>query len=185
MVSEEGHADEGTFRYDPEMHWVGPVTVLDFSHPNPTPEGGLDVGDAYLRHLAGHPATARAIAAKLAVRFVSDMPPPALVDRLATAYLEAGTAIVPVLDLLFRSAEFWAAVGQKTRRPAENVAASVRILGTVPEGDPVRSIAGLANVACEPVTRRSPGRRPTATPTSTPRGARPRASSPAGTCIAC
>ena len=147
VVSDEGHADEGTFRYDPEMHWVGPVTVLDFSHPNPTPEGGLDVGDAYLRHLAGHPATARAIAAKLAVRFVSDVPPPALVDRLATAYLEAGTAIVPVLDLLFRSAEFWAAVGQKTRRPAENVAASVRILGTVPEGDPVRSIAGLANVA--------------------------------------
>ena len=121
--------------------------------PQPDPEGGLDVGDAYLRHLAGTPPPPGP--SWLAVRFVSDMPPPALVDRLATAYLEAGTAIVPVLDLLFRSAEFWAAVGQKTRRPAENVAHGVRILGTVPEGDPVRSIAGLANVAC---ARRSAGR---------------------------
>ena len=81
------------------------------------------------------------------MRFVSDTPPPALVDRLATAYLEGGTAIVPVLDLLFRSAEFWASVGQKTRRPAENIAASVRILGTVPEGDAAHSILALASSA--------------------------------------
>ncbi len=147
VASEQGQPDEGTFRFDPAMHWVGPVTVLDFAHPNPTPEAGLDVGDAYLRHLAAHPATARTIAAKLAVRFVSDSPPQALVDRLATTYLEGGTAIVPVLDLLFRSAEFWASVGQKTRRPAENVAASVRILGTVPEGDTEHSVSAVAGLA--------------------------------------
>ena len=58
----------------------------------PRPTGGLEVGDAYLRHLAAHPATAQTIARKLAVRFVSDIPPPALVDRLATAYLDDGTA---------------------------------------------------------------------------------------------
>ncbi len=145
VTGEQDMSGEGAFRYDPAMHWVGPVTVLDFAHPNPTPEDGLDVGDAYLRHLAGHPATARTIAAKLAVRFVSDTPPATLVDRLATAYLDGGTAITPVLDLLFRSAEFWAAVGQKTRRPAENIAASVRILGTVPEGDAAHGVSALAS----------------------------------------
>lgn len=146
VVEERGSPDEGTFRYDADKHWVGPVAVLDFRHDNATAEGGLDVGDAYLRHLAAHPATAQTIARKLAVRFVSDLPPAALVDRLATAYLDNGTAVVPVLDTLFRSGEFWAAVGQKTRRPLENVAASARILGVVPEGDTVHS-AGVLNSA--------------------------------------
>jgi len=160
VVGDRGPGEEGTFRYDPAKHWVGPVTVLDFTDPNATAEGGLDVGDAYLRHLAGHPATAQTIASKLAVRFVSDTPPPALVDRLATAYLDGGTAVVPVLDLLFRSAEFWAAVGQKTRRPAENLAASVRILGTVPEGDTERSVgalySGLVRAGHQPLAWRAP-----------------------------
>src|ERR687894_1784770 len=98
VVGPGGTGQEAAFRFDPGMHWVGPVTVLDFQHPNATAEGGLEVGDAYLRHLAGHPATAQTIARKLAVRFVSDMPPPELVDRLAAAYLDNGTAIVPEED---------------------------------------------------------------------------------------
>ena len=52
-----------------------------------------------------------------------------------------------MLDTLFRSAEFWAAVGQKTRRPLENVTASVRILGVVPEGDTAHSVNTLYNAA--------------------------------------
>jgi uncharacterized protein (DUF1800 family) len=147
VVAPGGTGQEAAFRFDPGMHWVGPVTVLDFQHPNATAEGGLEVGDAYLRHLAGHPATAQTIARKLAVRFVSDMPPPELVDRLAAAYLDNGTAIVPVLDTLFRSVEFWSAVGQKTRRPLENVAASVRILEIVPQEDTVRSVDALYQAA--------------------------------------
>jgi uncharacterized protein (DUF1800 family) len=134
VVGQDGPGPESTFRYDPGRHWTGPITVLDFRHDNATAEGGLEVGDAYLRHLAAHPATAQTIARKLAVRFVSDSPPDTLVERLATAYIDAGTAIVPVLDTMFRSAEFWAAVGQKTRRPLENVVASARALGTVPTG---------------------------------------------------
>lgn len=145
VVGEDGPGAEGTFRYDPGMHWVGPVAVLDFLHENDSADGGLDVGDAYLRHLATHAATAHTIARKLAVRFVSDVPPPALVDRLAAAYRDHGTAVVPVLDTLFRSTEFWAAVGQKTRRPLENIAASVRILDVVPDGDPDRGVEGLRN----------------------------------------
>ncbi|HEY3142341.1 MAG TPA: DUF1800 domain-containing protein [Acidimicrobiales bacterium] len=124
---------EGTFLYDPNKHWTGAVQVLDFTDPNASAAGGFDVGDAYLRYLANHPSTAQAIARKLAVRFVSDNPPQSLVDRLATAYLDGGTAIVPVFDIMFRSGEFWAAVGQKTRRPMENQMASIRALGLAPD----------------------------------------------------
>jgi uncharacterized protein (DUF1800 family) len=143
VADERGPGPEGTFVFDPALHWTGPVQVLDFTHPNATAEGGLEVGDLYLRHLAAHPSTARTIAYKLAVRFVADVPPPTLVDRLATAYLESATAIVPVLQTLFRSAEFWAAVGQKTRRPLDNVVASVRVLGVRPGADPALAVRSL------------------------------------------
>jgi uncharacterized protein (DUF1800 family) len=143
VVGEQGPGPESTFRYDPAKHWTGPVKVLDFAHDNASPEGGMEVGDAYVRHLAAHPATAQTIARKLAVRFVSDLPPQPLVDRMATAYLEGGTAIVPVLDIMFRSVEFWASVGQKTRRPLENVAASARALGVQPAEDIVTGVSVL------------------------------------------
>ena len=111
----------------------------------------------------------RPIARKLAVRFVSDTPPTSLVDRLATAYLDGGTAIVPVLDMLFRSAEFWASVGQKTRRPAENIAASVRVVGVrARERHRAQRPGALQHSPAAPGTSPSPGRPPTGTPTCTP-----------------
>ena len=93
------------------------------------------VGDAYVTYLAKHESTARNIARKLAVRFVADSPPKSLVDRLAKAYLDNGTAIVPVLRVLFRSLEFWIATGLKTRRPLENFVATGRALGISPGPD--------------------------------------------------
>jgi uncharacterized protein (DUF1800 family) len=137
---DHGPGPVSTFVYDPAKHWTGPVQVLDFAHENASAEGGLDVGDEYLRHLAGLPATAQTIARKLAVRLVADVPPPELVDRLATAYLDNGGQIVPVLRILFRSAEFWAAVGQKVRRPLENVVASARAIGVQPGPDTPKGV---------------------------------------------
>ena len=112
--------DTGAYRYDPGRHYTGPVTVLEFTDANADPNGDA-LADRYVSYLAKHAATARFVARKLAVRFVSDTPPDTLVDRLQARYLEADTAIVPVLETLFSSTEFWAAVGQKTRRPLENV----------------------------------------------------------------
>jgi len=138
--------ETGAFKYDPKRHWTGPVTVLEFSHANASADGGLDVGDAYLRYLAAHPATARSIARKLAVRFVADNPPTALVDRLTEVYLQSGTAIHPVLWALFSSTEFWASVGQKTRRPLENVVATARTLGVRPGADNEATKKGVGSL---------------------------------------
>jgi uncharacterized protein (DUF1800 family) len=124
--AEQGRGTASSFIYDPTRHWTGGVKVLDFTHANGDANAGLDVGDAYLNYLATHPSTARTIARKLVVRFVSDTPPDSLVDRLATQFIESDTEIKPVLDLMFRSAEFWAAVGQKTKRPLENMVSSLR-----------------------------------------------------------
>jgi uncharacterized protein (DUF1800 family) len=118
----------GEFVYDSGIHWTGRVRVLGFSHAN-TSADGRAVATAYINYLARHPATAKRIAHKLAVRFVSDSPPPALVSRLAAVYLKYDTAIVPVLRVLLTSPEFKAARYRKVRRPYEDMIATLRTLG--------------------------------------------------------
>ena len=120
--------EQGGFKYEPNAHYTGPVKVLGFSSANGSASGGLGVGDKYLDYLAHHPATARTIARKLAVRFVGDLPPAALLDRLVKVYLEKKTDIREVLTALFRSREFWDSFGDKTRRPLDDLVASARVL---------------------------------------------------------
>ncbi|HSK97887.1 MAG TPA: DUF1800 domain-containing protein [Euzebyales bacterium] len=123
-------ADEARqFRFDPGCHFTGQVQVLDYTHENATQEGGLEVGEADLDYLAHHELTARFICTKLVRRFVADDPPRSLVNRLARIYLERDTRIKPVLRALFRSDAFREAIGQKTRRPLEDIVATTRALG--------------------------------------------------------
>jgi uncharacterized protein (DUF1800 family) len=135
--------DDGTFAYDPSRHYVGPVRVLGFASANGSGGAGLEVADAYLAYLASHPATAQHVARKLAVRFVSDDPPETLVTRLAQIYLSSGTAIVPVLTALFASDEFLISVGQKTRRPVDDMVGAMRTVGFVPAAGGAGSLTGL------------------------------------------
>jgi len=124
--------DAGSFLYKKDWHFIGTVRVLSWSSANASATGGMAVGDSYLRYLARHEQTAQALSRKLAIRFVSDDPPQSLVDMLAGAYLDAGTAIVPWLQALFDSPEFAVSVGQKTRRPTEDIVAAARVLGLQP-----------------------------------------------------
>ncbi|MEL0625331.1 DUF1800 domain-containing protein [Salinibacterium amurskyense] len=124
--------DTREFRYRPERHYVGPVATSFFSDENASADGGLEMGDRYVSVLAHHPATAATVVRKLAVRFVSDSPPQALLDRLAQVYLDNDTAIIPVLKALFASSEFWAAIGEKSRRPLEDAVGSARAVDARP-----------------------------------------------------
>jgi hypothetical protein len=133
----------GAAVYRPDWHYVGPVQVLGFSHPNATADGGKDVAVAYLRYLARHPSTAASIARKLAVRFVSDDPPASLVKALTATYRQHDAAIVPVLRQLFHSKEFAAAAGRKVRRPYEDLVATVRVLGLLPDAKGIDGIQAL------------------------------------------
>ena len=135
--------DTGGYKYSLNAHATGPVKVLGFRHANPTAAGGEAAALALLDHLALHPATARHIARKLAVRFVADNPPASLVTRLATVYLDQGSAIKPVLRALFTSAEFKASVGAKVRTPYEDIVATVRAVGYGPDATGTAGIESL------------------------------------------
>ncbi|HEY7478513.1 MAG TPA: DUF1800 domain-containing protein [Actinomycetota bacterium] len=132
-----------TFQYEPSWHHTGRVSVMNWKSANRTGSGGYQVALDYLRYLAHHRSTARRIAYRLCERFVSDHPPAGLVDQLADEYLRSGTAIKPVLRKLFRSAAFANSVGEKVRRPMEDMAATVRILGIGPDRTGTDGMTGL------------------------------------------
>ena len=73
--------EPGRFFFAPARHEPGAWTVLGKRYG----EAGMAAGEAVLRDLARHPATARHIARKLARHFVSAEPPAALVARLTPA----------------------------------------------------------------------------------------------------
>ncbi|MGZ8631260.1 MAG: DUF1800 domain-containing protein [Actinomycetota bacterium] len=127
--------ETGEFEYHPWDHYTGSVDVMGWHAANGNENKGKDVGLDLVDYLAHHPSTAERIARKLCYRFVSDSPPASLVNALAETYLDHDTAIVPVLEKLFRSKAFERSVGQKVRRPFEDVAATLRVLNIRP--DPV------------------------------------------------
>lgn len=119
----------GEFVYEAQHHVTGPVQVLDFSEPNADAADGLALGDRYLDYLATHPSTARFLARKIAVHFISDTPSAAVVDRLAAVYLANDTSILETVREVFRLSEFWTTSGSKIRRPLEDLVGMVRSMG--------------------------------------------------------
>jgi uncharacterized protein (DUF1800 family) len=134
-------AEGGGFKFDPHMHEPGPKFVLGH-RIKPKGEGeGLQV----LHRLATSPQTANFISLKLAQRFVSDDPPPALVDRMAKTFLKKKGDIREVLDTLFHSPEFWedGTYRAKLKTPLEFVASAVRATGA--EVDDAQALAQQLN----------------------------------------
>jgi uncharacterized protein (DUF1800 family) len=117
----------GGFTFNERTHEPGPKVVLGTT----IQEGGMNEGLQVLHMLATSPATAKFISTKLAVRFVSDDPPPALVDRMANTFLSSDGDIKAVLRTMFQSPEFWAKSVQraKVKTPEEFVVSAVRASG--------------------------------------------------------
>jgi uncharacterized protein (DUF1800 family) len=120
-------AEGGSFQFDPRKHEPGPKFVMGHKFK----PKGEDEGRELLHLLANNPKTAHFISLKLAQRFVSDDPPPALVDRMAKTFLKKKGDIREVLSTLFHSPEFWndTAYRAKVKTPLEFVASAVRATG--------------------------------------------------------
>jgi len=92
---------------------------------------GIEDGEEVLDIVARHPATARFIARKLAVRFVSDEPPAALVERAAATFRRTDGDIRETVRTIVTSPEFFsrAAYRAKVKSPFELVASALRAMG--------------------------------------------------------
>ena len=145
----------GGFVFDRRIHDPGQKVVLGHVIKS---GGGEDDGEQVLDILATHPSTARFIATKLARRFVSDTPPPALVDRLAARFHDTDGDLREVMRTLLTSAEFLSpdARRAKVKTPFEFVVSTVRGTGIdVPNATPlVRAVQqlGMPLYQCQPPT---------------------------------
>ena len=123
-----GFESAGEFLFRADLHDAGEKVVLGKRLPAGR---GIEDGNDVLDLLAVHPATARHLATKLAVRFVSDTPPKALVDRLAAVWLKTGGDTRAMLRAIAESPEFWSreSVAAKIKSPFELAASALRATG--------------------------------------------------------
>ena len=121
-------AQGGGFEYNDRVHDKGEKIVLGVTIPA---GGGKQDGEKVLDILATHPSTARFISKELAQRFVSDDPPPALVDRMAKTFLSTGGDIRAVMAAMLSSNEFFSdgAYHAKVKTPFEMMVSALRATG--------------------------------------------------------
>lgn len=120
------------FRFVPARHDFGAKQVLGMDLPAGQ---GIEDGLAVLDRLAAHPSTARHIARKLLCRFVQDFPDAGTVQRIADVFSASGGDIRATVQAVLQSAEFSVSADAKFRRPAEFVAASLRIAAAQVQGE--------------------------------------------------
>jgi uncharacterized protein (DUF1800 family) len=165
----------GPFQFDPKKHepgtkdWFGYTIdeqgrILSGPPENPAvaqaiaqanaPEG-MKQGLTALTLLAGSPKTAHFISNLLAQRFVADVPPPALVDKMAATFLATDGDIKAVLRTMVQSPDFNSHryFRNKVKMPDEFVASAFRATATDPQN--LGALVGLlANQLGEPLYKK-------------------------------
>jgi uncharacterized protein (DUF1800 family) len=121
--------EPGEFHFRSRVHEPGSKTILGRRYR----EDGLDEGDAVLTDLARHPSTARHLATKLARHFVAEEPPAALIERLASVYLETDGELAQVYEVLIAADASWIEPLAKYKTPNDYVISAMRALDHVPE----------------------------------------------------
>ncbi|HSV50625.1 MAG TPA: DUF1800 domain-containing protein [Burkholderiaceae bacterium] len=142
-----GDGAEATFRFVRALHEPGARTVLGRSYA----DSGEQQARAILHDLVTAPATARHIATKLARHFVADDPAPALVQRLADAFLRTGGDLTSVYRELVASPQAWLPAQAKFKSPWEWSISCLRAVGR--REMPAMQAINLMNQLGQPVWR--------------------------------
>ncbi len=114
--------DPGRFHFRDEFHEPGPQVILGKRYE----QEGREQGEAVLRDLATHPATARFVTRKLARHFVADDPPVALLNKLSDVYLDTGGDLSKVYASLVAAAESWVTIHGKYKTPHDFLISTLR-----------------------------------------------------------
>lgn len=127
MAQAMGAKTDGDFIFAAQLHDAGSKTILNKRFPS---GGGLEEGEQVLDVLSNHPSTARHIAQKLAVRFISDKPEQRDVDDIARAFQRSNGDIKQTIKAIALSQGFWAKSNRqaKVKTPFELVVSANRAL---------------------------------------------------------
>ena len=110
-----GDPEPEGYVFRPSFHEPGSKTLLGRTYG----QGGEREGEAAIRDLCAHPATARFLATKLVRHFVADDPPERAVERLASVYGESGGDLLEVSRALVDLEEAWDPANRKLRTPQD------------------------------------------------------------------
>jgi uncharacterized protein (DUF1800 family) len=139
--------ESGEFYFNEKWHEQGEKNVLG----QKINEGGMKDGLKVIDILVAQPATAKFIARKLAVKFVSDNPSEAFVNRIAQSFQKSNGDIKTTLRTIFNDPEFYApeTYRAKIKTPFELLASSLRALDADVKTSP--ALIGLLNKMGEPL----------------------------------
>jgi uncharacterized protein (DUF1800 family) len=140
MAGRQGRLGEpGSFVFNANAHQPGKAVLLGKTYP----DGGMGQAEAALNDIAGHPATARHIATKLARHFIADDPPPAGIDRLASVFTRTDGNLRALALALIDMPEAWSMPLAKLRSPFDYVVALRRAVGASGGNEPQRTLRWL------------------------------------------
>ena len=143
----------GLARFYPRRHDASAKELLG----RPIKAKGAAELDEALDRLARHPSTARFVSRKLAVFFVADEPPSALVERMAATFSASDGDIAQVLRTMFASGEFRASLGGKFKDPMHYALSALRLVldeRPLPDAQPV--VGALARLGQPLYARATP-----------------------------
>ncbi|MEG0113102.1 MAG: DUF1800 domain-containing protein [Comamonas sp.] len=138
---------QGFFEFNPSRHDYAPQVLLG----QPLRAKGLAAVDEALDRIVASPATAQFIARKLALFFISDNPPPALVQRTAGAFSRSHGDIAATLRSLLTAPEALAQHGQRFKDPMHYVLGAVRLGYGERVASDVRPVIGWINRLGQPI----------------------------------
>jgi uncharacterized protein (DUF1800 family) len=141
----------GKFYFRENAHEPGARTIMGKRYP----EAGYDQARWVMRDLAASSFTANHLATKIARHFAADDPPPALVARLKTAYLDSHGDLAVVAQTLIRSPETWSPRATKFKSPYEFLVSSWRAAGTGP-GEIQDAVRAMTAMGQKPLSAPSP-----------------------------
>jgi uncharacterized protein (DUF1800 family) len=114
---------QDAFEFNPARHDFGSKVFLGHTIRG---QGFAEIEEA-VGILVRSPACATFISRELALYFVSDNPPPALVARMGAAFASSDGDITQVLRVMFGAPEFSASLGTKFKDPMHFVVSAVRL----------------------------------------------------------
>ena len=135
------------FRFAERLHDSGDKVLLGRTFRS----DGVREGEEAIRLLARHPSTAKRIARRLAMTFVSDKPTQALVDRLASTFTNTQGDIRAVMRTLVSSPDFWRTENTLFKTPLDFACSALAAGGGAKDRRDIQLTLGFLALAGQPM----------------------------------
>ncbi|MEX1826534.1 DUF1800 domain-containing protein [Luteibacter sp. CQ10] len=132
------YVQEGVFEFNPNRHDFDDKVLLGHTIKG----GGFDEVEKAVDLIVSQPACATFVSTKLAKYFVSDDPPPALVDAMARTFRRSDGDIAEVMKTMLTAKEFTASLGKRYKDPTQFLVSTLRLAY---DGKPVENPRPLVN----------------------------------------